>query len=97
MEKCNPRDIAAGFDCLIPLGAGEARFSPTFFSWLNRVLDCHQDALLHVLPWPRTSPTRAPRGSGFGTGSPLRAWRAFRFRRTVASRISRVPSWRPVR
>jgi hypothetical protein len=29
--KRNPRDIAAGPDRLIPLGAGEARISPTFF------------------------------------------------------------------
>ena len=40
-------------------------------------------------------PTKAARGSGFGTGLPLKAWRAFRFRRTAASRISGVPSWRP--
>ena len=45
--------------------------------------------------WPGTSLTRAPRGSGSGTGLSLRAWRVFRFRRTAVSRISRVPRWRP--
>ena len=42
-----------------------------------------------------TSPTRAPRGSGSGTGLVLRVWRAFRFRRTAGSRILRAPRWRP--
>jgi hypothetical protein len=43
----------------------------------------------------KRNPPDIAAGSGFGTGLPLRAWRAFRFRRTAASRISRVPSWRP--
>ena len=59
------------------------------------VLDCHQDALLHFRSWPGTSLTRAPRGSGSGTGLSLRAWRVFRFRRTAVSRISRARRWRP--
>src|SRR5436190_15043528 len=45
--------------------------------------------------WPGISQKRAPHGSGSGTGLGLRAWRAFRFRRTAASRISRAPRWRP--
>src|SRR5215467_5507036 len=93
--KRNPRDIATGPDCLVALVRERGENFHGVLHALNRILDCHQDALLHFLPWPRTSPTRAPRGSGFGTGSPLRAWRAFRFRRTDASRISRVPGWRP--
>ena len=68
--------------------------SPSF-SRSRLLLDCHQDALLHFRLWPGISPTKAPRGSRFGTGLPLKAWHGFRFRRTAASRISRVPSWRP--
>src|SRR6202030_982737 len=49
-----------------------------------------QGALVHFRSWPGASPTRAPRGGGSGTGLALRAWRAFRFRRTAASRISRA-------
>src|SRR5580704_14860371 len=58
-------------------------------------LDFHQGALVHFRSWPGASPTRAPRGGGSGTGLALRAWRAFRFRRTAASRISRAPRLRP--
>jgi len=43
----------------------------------------------------KRNPPDIAAGSGFGAGLPLRAWRAFRFRRTAASRISRVPSCRP--
>jgi AAA domain len=68
---------------------------PEVFHEADCVLDCHQDALLHFRSWPGISPTRAPRGSGSGTGLELRAWRAFRFRRTAGSRISRAPRWRP--
>ena len=73
----------------------EARISPRFFQEADCVLDCHQDALLHFRSWPGTSPTKAPRDGGSGTGLVLRAWRAFRFRRTAGSRISRAPRWRP--
>jgi hypothetical protein len=52
-------------------------------------------ALVHFGSWPAPSTTGAPRGSGSGTGLALRAWRAFPFHRTAASRISRARRWRP--
>ena len=59
------------------------------------ILDCHQGGLVHFRSWPAASTTGAPRGSGSGTGLALRAWRAFPFHRTAASRISRARRWRP--
>jgi hypothetical protein len=77
----------------------------TGFHQADCVLDCHQDALLHFQSWPGTSLTRAPRGSGSGTGLSLRAWRVFRFRRTgripnfagaevAAARLFNIEPWK---
>ena len=71
----------------------DARICLEVFHEADCVLDCHQAGLVHLRSWPGALPTRAPRGSGSGTGLALRAWLGFRFRRTAASRISRVPRW----
>src|SRR5262249_57384674 len=58
-------------------------------------LDARRETLLHPLVWPMPSPTRVPRGSGCGTGSQRRAWRASPFRRMAASRTLPAPRLRP--